>query len=78
MARGRAVRVIVVMDMKMLTIEQVYIGCSLKEATHAFMRTLQTGADAAYSDMRRELADALQRYQLVECDPSRVSMRRSA
>ena len=78
MARGRAIRVIVVMDTKLMEIEHVFIGCSMKEAMHAFMRTLQLGANMAYSDMKKELADALQRYQLIECAADRVSMRRSA
>lgn len=78
MGRGKAIRAVVVLDMKQLTVEHVYIGCSRKEAVQAFMRSLHTSADVSYSDMRDELAAALQRYYFVDCEPSRVSMRRPA
>ena len=69
MSRGKAIRAVVVLDMKMMTVEHVYVGCSLKEATVAFMKSLQSSADMAYSDMRDEVADALQRYHFVDCEP---------
>jgi hypothetical protein len=78
MARGKAIRAVVVLDMKTFTVEHVYIGCSRKEAATAFIKSLQSSVDVSYSDMRDEVADALQRYHFVDCEPSRVSMRRPA
>jgi len=78
MARGKAIRAIIVLDMKTFSVEHVYIGCSMKEAMHAFIKRLKSSIDMSYSDMRDEVADAMQRYHFVDCEPSRVSMRRSS
>ena len=66
MSRQRRAGAIVVMDGKTLDIEHVYVNMTMHAAMHAFMGELQVNIDSAYSDMRDELADALERYQFIE------------
>lgn len=56
----------IVVDGNTLNVVHVYVNCSLRQAMHAFMATLQREFDPQYSDTRDEMKDALNRYQFIE------------
>jgi len=65
---------IVVMDGRTFNIEQIYVNCSRGEAVRYFLQSIKGSIDPAYSDMRDELEDVLDRYQFIET--SRITIRR--
>lgn len=56
----------IVVDGNTLNIVHVYVRCTMRQAMHAFMATLQRDFDPQYSDTRDEMKDALNRYQFIE------------
>ena len=56
----------IVVDGNTLNIVHVYVRCTMRQAMQAFVATLRSDFDPAYSDTRELLADAMNRYQFIE------------
>ena len=65
---------IVILDGRTFDIVHIYVNCSKGEAVRYFLRDIRGNVDPSYSDMRDELADALDRYQFIET--SHITVRR--
>lgn len=65
---------IVVLDGRTFDIVHIYVNCSRSEAVRYFLATIRGNIEPGYSDMRDELADALDRYQFIETP--RITIRR--
>lgn len=56
----------IVVDGNTLNVVHVYVNCTLRQAMHAFVATLQQDFDPIYSDTQALMKDALNRYQFIE------------
>jgi len=68
-------RAIIIVDGNTLDIVHVYVNHTMREAVQAFLQQIGTQVDFAYSDMKDEVKDMLDRYQFIETSQISIGRR---
>ena len=68
-------RAIVVIDGNTFNVVHVYVHCSMRDAARQFLQSVSRDLDPAYSDMRDEAKDMLDRYQFIETSQVTIGRR---